>query len=209
MPPLARLYLWATHRLYNEFAWAYDLVAWVVSGGRWDRWRRLALDYVVGEPVLEVGFGTGELLLALAAQGWQVAGLDLSPAMQRVTAQKMRRRGLWALRVRGAAQHLPFPDASLATVVSTFPAEYIIDPAALRELHRVLRPDGRLVIVGLVVLMESMWWSRFSRLVFGDIPESPLTRYQRRAAEIGFAVTVDMRDDPPFRVPVVVAEKRS
>ncbi|MCS6844103.1 MAG: hypothetical protein NZ528_07260, partial [Caldilineales bacterium] len=59
LPLFARLYLWATQRLYNEFAWAYDAVAWLVSGGRWDRWRRLALDYVVGQPILEVGFGTG------------------------------------------------------------------------------------------------------------------------------------------------------
>lgn len=208
MPPLARLYLWATHRLYNEFAWAYDLVAWVVSGGRWDRWRRLALDYVAGEPVLEVGFGTGELLLAMAQQGWEVCGLELSPAMQRVTARKMRRRGLWAPRVRGVVQRLPFPDGTFAAVISTFPAEYIVDPAALQELHRVLKPGSRLVIAGLVVLMENTWWSRFSRLVFGDLPESPLVRYQRRAAEAGFDVTFDVRDDLPFRVPVIVAERR-
>lgn len=208
MSPLARLYLWATHRLYNEFAWAYDLVAWVVSGGRWDRWRRLALDYVTGKPVLEVGFGTGELLITAAQQGWDVTGLELSPAMHRVTAGKMRRRGLWAPRVQGAVQCLPFPDASFATVISTFPAEYIVDRAALHELHRILEPGGRLVIAGLVVLMESTWWSRLSRLVFGDIPESPLARYQRRAAEIGFDVTVDIREDLPFRVPVIIAEKR-
>ncbi len=66
LPPLGRLYLWATHRLYNELAWSYDLAAWIVSAGRWDRWRRMALDYVTQQPVLEVGFGTGELLLAMA-----------------------------------------------------------------------------------------------------------------------------------------------
>jgi len=44
LPPLGRLYLWATHRLYNEFAWSYDLAAWLVSTGRWDRWRRMALE---------------------------------------------------------------------------------------------------------------------------------------------------------------------
>ncbi|MFN2165177.1 MAG: class I SAM-dependent methyltransferase, partial [Anaerolineae bacterium] len=106
LPPLARLYLWATHRLYNEFAWAYDLVAWAVSLGRWDGWRRLALDYVVLQPVLEVGFGTGELLMAMARLGWDVTGLDLSPAMQGVTARKMRRRHLWAPRIRGRVQDL-------------------------------------------------------------------------------------------------------
>ncbi|HRI55605.1 MAG TPA: hypothetical protein PK170_00745 [Anaerolineae bacterium] len=44
LPPLGRLYFWATHRLYNEFAWSYDLAAWLVSARRWDRWRRMALE---------------------------------------------------------------------------------------------------------------------------------------------------------------------
>lgn len=208
MFPLARLYLWATHRLYSEFAWAYDLVAWLVSGGRWDRWRRLALDYVGAGPVLEIGFGTGELLLALAAQGRQVTGLDLSPAMQRITARKMRRRGLWAPRVRGATQRLPFADAAFAAVISTFPAEYILEAATLQEIHRVLQPGGRLVISGLVVLRKRRWWRRCSRSVFGDLPASPLSRFEQRAAQLDFAVAVNLRDDPPVRIPVIVAEKQ-
>ncbi len=208
MSPLARLYLWATRRLYNEFAWAYDLVAWLVSGGRWDRWRRLALDYIDDGRVLEIGFGTGELLLTLAAQGQDVTGLELSLAMQRITARKMQRRGLWTPRVRGATQRLPFANGAFATVISTFPAEYILDAETLREIYRVLQPGGRLVIAGLVVLMEHGWWSRCSRLVFGALPESPLTRWERHAEQLGFAVTVDLRDDPPVRVPVIVAEKQ-
>ena len=81
--------------MYNEFAWAYDLAAWIVSAGRWDRWRRMALDYAPRGPLLEVGFGTGELLIELARQGWPAVGLDPSPAKQRVTARNKRRRGLF------------------------------------------------------------------------------------------------------------------
>ena len=61
------LYGWATHRLYNEFAWTYDAVSWSVSRGRWDDWRKEALAHVQGTHVLEIGFGTGVLLLEIAA----------------------------------------------------------------------------------------------------------------------------------------------
>ena len=37
---IARLYLWACHRLYNEFAWTYDSVSWLVSLGHWWGWRK-------------------------------------------------------------------------------------------------------------------------------------------------------------------------
>lgn len=208
LKPLARLYLWATYRLYNEFAWAYDLAAWIVSGGRWDRWRRMALDYVQAEPVLEIGFGTGELLIEMARRGRDVIGLDLSPAMHRVTARKMRHLGLWAPQVRSRVQNLPFPDDSFSTVVSTFPAEYIVDPASLAELHRVLRPGGRLIIAGLVVYTDQPAASRVNRLVFGDAPDSPLERFERRAVDSGLHVTTVVREDPPARVPIVIAEKR-
>jgi ubiquinone/menaquinone biosynthesis C-methylase UbiE len=155
---IGRLYLWATHRLYNEFAPLYDLAAWLVSAGHWAEWRRLALEYVAGKRVLEVGFGTGELLTELAQRGVSVYGLELSWAMHGVTARKLRRRGLSPPRLRGRVQALPFVDGCMDTIVSTFPAEYILDSDALGEMQRVLRrphgpddPGGRLVIVGMAV----------------------------------------------------------
>jgi len=83
--------VWATYRLYHEFAWAYDVVSWLVSLGHWAGWRRIALDHVIGRRVLEVGFGTGELLIEMACRDLHVYGLECSPAMQRVTARKMVR----------------------------------------------------------------------------------------------------------------------
>ncbi|HSN75315.1 MAG TPA: methyltransferase domain-containing protein [Anaerolineae bacterium] len=210
LPSLGRLYLWATHRLYNELAWSYDLAAWIVSAGRWDRWRRMALDYVAQQPVLEVGFGTGELLLAMAGRGWQPVGIDLSPAMQRQTAAKLRRRGLSVPRLQGRAQRLPFADASFGSVIATFPAEYIVDPASLAEFRRVLRPGGRLIVAGLFVSLDVDWprsWRWLNRQVFGAASTSPLGRVEQRAAEAGLSMQVLWRDDPPWQVPIIVAEK--
>ena len=208
LPLLGRLYLWATHRLYNELAWSYDLAAWIVSAGRWDRWRRMALDYVEQQPVLEVGFGTGELLLAMAGRGWQPVGIDLSAAMHRQTAAKMRRRGLFAPRLQGRAQQLPFADASFGAVVSTFPAEYILDPASLAEFRRVLKPGGRLVVAGLIVSLDSAGaaWDRLSRLAFGTSDTGPLARVAQRFAAAGMGMQIIWRADPPWQVPIMVAE---
>ena len=155
---LPRLYLWATERLYNEWAWAYDLVSWVVSLGRWSHWRRMALEYVAGGRVLEIGFGTGELLIEMAERGWFRLRAGSSAAMHRVTAGKMRRRGIWAPRIRGCAQALPFADGSLDVLIATFPAGYILSPDTLQEAARVLRdPEsaraglgGRLIVAGFV-----------------------------------------------------------
>jgi ubiquinone/menaquinone biosynthesis C-methylase UbiE len=207
LPLLGRLYLWATYRLYNELAWAYDLVAWIVSSGRWSRWRSLALDFVEQQPVLEVGFGTGELLLAMRRQGWQVSGIDLSPSMHRVTTRKMRQHGLWVPRVQGAAQNLPFADDSFGSIVITFPAAYIVDPLALAELRRVLQPGGRMIVAGLVVFVDHALFRRFSRLVFGTPPTSPLAQLEERSTLTGFKVTTVIREDPPVRVPILIAHK--
>ncbi len=209
LSPLGRLYLWATHRLYNELAWSYDLAAWIVSAGRWDRWRRMALDYVAQQPVLEVGFGTGELLLAMAQRGWPAVGLDLSPAMQRQTTTKLRRRGLSIPRLQGRAQHLPFANESFGSVVSTFPAEYIVDPASLTEFRRVLRPGGRLIIAGLIVSLDVEWpaWRWLNRQVFGASSASPLQRVEQHSVVAGLSMQVLWRDDPPWRVPIILAER--
>ena len=152
----SRAYLWATHQLYSEFAWAYDLVSWAASLGWWSRWRREALEHIIGSRVLEIGFGTGELLVEMATRGLQVWGLEPSRAMHRVTSRKLGKRHLWVPRVRAGAQALPFADGSFDSIVATFPAEYILDPATFRESARILRAAdpstgeaGRFIIGGL------------------------------------------------------------
>lgn len=220
---LARLYLWATHRLYNQFAWAYDLVSRVISLGQWSHWRRMALDHVPragvhvpGQRVLELGFGTGELLIEMAERGWHVCGLELSPAMHRVTAGKMRRRGVWAPRVRGCAQALPFTDGAFDALVATFPAAYILSRATFLEAARVLRnPDsaadhqgGRFIITGLFFETERLLVRGASRLAWGGAAESIAIMCKQLATGAGLTVTVTTEKAKWIRWPILILEKR-
>ena len=200
------LYRWAANRLYNEFAWTYDLVSWLVSAGHWDGWRKAALAYVSGKRVLEVGFGTGELFLEMAARGWHVCGLDRSPAMHRITARKLRQRALTAPRVRGVTQALPFADGSFDTLIATFPAEYIVAPETLREAARVLVADGRFVIGGLTAQVEHPLLRWLVKPIYGDALDGLLT-YFERAAAAGFRASVEIEPAKWVRMPVVVLHK--
>ncbi len=208
---IAHLYLWATYRLYNEFAWAYDAVSWVVSFGQWSAWRRLALVYVEGSRVLEVGFGTGTLLTEMARCGWCVYGLEPSPAMHRMTARKLKhaRMGVDIPRIRATAQGMPFEDGCFDTVVATFPAPYILDPVTLHEVARVLTyPGGRFVIAGLFVETDYAILQRLAPFFFGSPSRDFLTIYERMAAEAGFTLSM-MRPESStrgFRSPVFILE---
>ena len=147
--------------LYNQLAWTYDLVAAVVSLGQWNAWGRTAISYLRGQRVLELAHGPGHLLMAMSRRGLAPVGLDPSPHMGRLARRRLKRAGLVVPLVRARAQALPFRDECFDSAVSTFPTEFIIAPATLREAARVLRrprltegqPGGRLVVVA---------WARLS-----------------------------------------------
>jgi len=152
--------------LYNEFAWAYDLVSWVVSLGQWQAWERTAIPYLRGGRVLELAHGPGHLLIAMAEHGLAPVGLDLSPYMGHLARRRLRRAGLAVPLVRARAQAIPFRDGCFDSAVATFPAEFILDPRTLRETARVLRSDGRLVIAAWARLSEHDPLSRLLRWLY-------------------------------------------
>src|SRR3954471_24416179 len=88
---LANIYLWACERLYYEFAWAYDLVSWVVSASHWRRWQALVWRYIGGKKILEVGCGTGAIVLQGEHLGYTMTGVDRSPAMVALAQRRLRR----------------------------------------------------------------------------------------------------------------------
>lgn len=134
--------------LYHELAWTYDLVAWLVSLGQWKAWGRTAIPYLCGKHVLELAHGPGHLLAAMHHAGFAPIGLDLSPQMGRLALRRLRGDGVpMPLLVRARAQALPFRSAVFDSVVSTFPTEFIVAPATLQEIARVMTPEGCAVVV--------------------------------------------------------------
>ncbi len=109
-----------------------------------------ALDLALGEHVLDIGSGPGllahDMAVAVGSEGC-VCGIDRSEAM--VAMSRKRCADLpWAEFRSADAAKLPYPDDTFDAAVSTQVYEYISDiPAALAELHRVLRPGGRAVIL--------------------------------------------------------------
>jgi ubiquinone/menaquinone biosynthesis C-methylase UbiE len=191
---LYQLYAWACRRLYDEFAWSYDWVSLLVSLGRWPVWRRHALAFLptpqttASAPrVLELGFGTGELLVELAQRGIFPVGLDPSPAMHQITGVKLRRANLAAGLVCAKAQAMPFDDGSFDLILSTFPAEYILHEQTLYECARLLKPgpqttsgNRRLVVVGLWVRLRSSVLRRLIPLFYGEPSAAWLKHVEQR-----------------------------
>ncbi len=133
--------------LYYEMAWTYDAVSWLVSLGEWRAWQQVALPYLIGKQILEIGHGPGHMLADLQEAGYTAVGVDLSPNMGRLARNNLRKKGVSSNLVRSKVQDLPFAACSFETILSTFPTDYIVDPATVAALWRVLKENGRIVII--------------------------------------------------------------
>lgn len=157
--------------MFSAIAPSYDLNNRVHSMGRDQAWRRLVVrmaELRPGDVVLDVATGTGDLAFQFLDTGWGIAnrhgnppigkptlsvlGVDFTYNMLAVAKQKESRRRksekpavVWAT---GDAMNLPLPDASVDVVTIAFGIRNVAVPErALREFYRVLRPNGRLLIL--------------------------------------------------------------
>jgi demethylmenaquinone methyltransferase / 2-methoxy-6-polyprenyl-1,4-benzoquinol methylase len=136
--------------MFDRIAGVYDLMNSVMTAGLHHRWRTRAADMAAlspGDRALDVATGTGDLAIELkkrvGSQG-EVIGSDFSEAML-----ELARRKAPALRFEhGNALSLPYEDGSFDAATVGFGARNFSDlPQGLREMARVVRPGGRVVIL--------------------------------------------------------------
>lgn len=131
---------------YGSIAADYDRVMSFFERRLFGRLRARLIPKAVGD-VLEVGGGTGANLM-LYENADSLTLTDPDPKMIELAEAKPRRTGIPILFEVAAAEELPFPDANFDTVVSTLVLCSVSDPdRALDEIRRVLRPDGKLLLL--------------------------------------------------------------
>jgi len=210
-PSVTRFFRWFFRHLYTTFAWAYDGVAWASSFGRWSAWRRTALRGLApGQRLLEVGCGTGHLLAESLSRGDRVIAIDASPQMTRISMRRLRRMGQPSVVARAQVQSLPFAAGAFPAALSTFPSEYILETAALAELHRVLAPRAALTVVLSARILPRFVWDRLSRWLYDRTgqapPPDPMWLAPFEAA--GFTARFETVDVPRATVLHIVATAR-
>jgi ubiquinone/menaquinone biosynthesis C-methylase UbiE len=138
---------WFLDRLYTQFAWGYDLVAAVVSAGQWNHWVNSIISLIQDDHILEIAFGPGHLQKSLSSKFRYVYGVDASQQMARIAHLRSVREDRAANLIQAYAQFLPLPAGRFKTIVSTFPAAFIIQIETLAEMRRVIKPDGKVLIL--------------------------------------------------------------
>jgi len=168
-----------------------------------------ALALQPGESVLDMGVGPGFLaaeMAALVGAGGRVCGIDISDDMLAIAATRDPGTDAAAIELtRGGAEEIPYADGSFDAVVTTQVLEYVPDvPGALAEIHRVLRPGGRVLVLD--TDWDSLVWHNPDRNLMNRVlvaweehlahPHLPRT-LQRSLAATGFEAA------PPTVLPLL------
>jgi demethylmenaquinone methyltransferase/2-methoxy-6-polyprenyl-1,4-benzoquinol methylase len=149
--------------LFDTIAPRYDLINDLQSFGLHRHWKRKLIrlaDGRTGERALDLCCGTGDVAFALARGGLEVVGLDFSEPMLAVANRRLN-AGPPDARVRflrGDAQQIPFPDASFDIVTISYGLRNLADwETGLREMARVARPGGRLLVLDFGRPDNALW----------------------------------------------------
>jgi len=166
-----------TRRFWDRFAASYDRRIERTERMLFPDGRQWACGQAAGD-VLEVAVGTGRNLPCYPP-GTRLTGIDLSPGMLAVAERRAVELGLDASLRTADAQALPFGDGSFDTVVCTISLCNIPDDrAAIAQMHRVLRPGGRLILLDHVA--SDRWWVLAAQRLLEQVTRRTSGDYQTR-----------------------------
>lgn len=145
---------------FQELAAKYDAWFKTPHGQYVYRYEReIIMDLVritPGMTVADIGCGTGIYTNEFCQAGANVTGMDISPEMLAIAAEKNKRHGDRVRFIAGDAAALPFDDNSFDMVTSISAMEFFEKPRdSLQEMYRVVKPGGRLVVATLG--SRSLW----------------------------------------------------
>jgi ubiquinone/menaquinone biosynthesis C-methylase UbiE len=192
-------------------ALVYDPFLWLGEIAGMRRRRRALLRGAVGR-VVEIGAGTGLNIEHYPDGTAELVLVEPEPAMRRRLAGRVQRHARVAQIVDAPAERLPLSDASVDTVVSTLVLCTVDEPErALREIARVLRPDGELLFIehvrsssAFLAACQSHLLEPWRRFAGGCRCNRPTVELMRAC---GFEVTAEIaawRGMPPLVRPLVV-----
>ena len=140
---------------YSHLAKIYDLVVrWVPI---WRNWISTALPHISGPNVLEISFGTGYLLTRYANE-YFTCGIDYNWELTHIARQNLLRADVRASLQQADVEYLPYRSESFDTVVNTMAfTGYPDGQKALAEIHRVIKKEGRLVLVDINYPLDQNW----------------------------------------------------
>jgi demethylmenaquinone methyltransferase/2-methoxy-6-polyprenyl-1,4-benzoquinol methylase len=149
--------------LFDTIAPRYDLINDLQSFGLHRWWKRRLIRMADGQPgerALDLCCGTGDVALALSSRGLDVVGLDFSEPMLDVANRRLNATppSARARFLRGDAQRIPFSDGSFDVVTISYGLRNLADwETGLREMARVARPGGRLLVLDFGRPDNALW----------------------------------------------------
>jgi demethylmenaquinone methyltransferase/2-methoxy-6-polyprenyl-1,4-benzoquinol methylase len=164
--------------MFDSIAPRYDFLNRVLSFGIDRSWRRFAvrqIKFSENGRILDVATGTGDVALEIAAQtpgSVSIVGVDFAKEMVELGREKVKHSpyaGRITLEV-APCEAIPFPEASFDSVTIAFGIRNVVDrPQGLREMCRVLKPGGRVVILEFSTprskLFKSLYYFYFLRVL--------------------------------------------
>ena len=207
------IFAWILHQffqlLYHQLAWAYDLIAWIVSLGKWKGWVLSIIPYLHGSTILELGHGPGHLQIALNQAGKHCFGLDQSKQMSAQALRRLKRNGCPIYLMCASSEQLPLPTNSIPQIVATFPSEYISSRNTLAEIYRVLHPGSSAVILLLAWITGKSILERLAAWLFRVTGETPewKDQYLDPARAAGFIAQSDLIKLPTSKLLIIRLRK--